>query len=128
MKKVIAILAFFLAFAAQAQQKSYGIEPTPACKIIAPNAFTPNNDGVNDVFFVSLSGGCTVVSFEMKLFDRWGRLVFEANEITDEWDGTYDGRQLKEDVYLWQISATWLTDNTAQKTTETKSGSLVLIR
>lgn len=130
MKNLVAIilLLFFVVNTARAQQKNFGIEPTASCKIIAPNAFTPNNDGVNDLFYVSLTGSCNLVTFEMKIFDRWGRLVFEANEITETWDGTYDGRQLKEGVYLWQVSATWVQDASSAKTTEAKNGSLVLIR
>lgn len=128
MKKALIVFTILFAFAAQAQQKTYSLGPATDCKIVAPNAFTPNDDGVNDLFFVSVTGECTIISFEIKIFDRWGRLVFEGNETTDEWDGTYDGRQLKEGVYLWQSTVTWASENESGKTTETKKGSLVLIR
>jgi gliding motility-associated-like protein len=63
----------------------------------------------------------------MKIYDRWGRLVFSTDEQTDEWDGTYDGQQLKEGVYLWQTSVTW-GSSIGEERLESKKGSLVLIR
>jgi gliding motility-associated-like protein len=130
MKKSVFLSLLFVAFAAlnmQAQQKTFALEQTD-CKLIAPNAFTPNNDGVNDFFYLSVTGTCRILAFEIKIFDRWGRLVFQGDETTDQWDGTYDGRQLKEGVYLWQSSITWEPDDSGQNRGESKKGSLVLIR
>jgi len=129
MKKAAFIILLFLAFGLQnlsAQQKLGGLAPD--CKLICPNAFTPNDDGVNDYFFVSTTGGCRIQKCELKIFDRWGRLVFEGDEITDQWDGDYDGQELKEGVYLWQSTITWASEGNQSAFTETKKGSLVLIR
>lgn len=131
MKKSILLTLIIVALAAfkmQAQQKTYALEQ-PECKLVAPNAFTPNDDGVNDFFYLNVTGTCEVLKFEIKIFDRWGRLVFQGDEATDQWDGTYDGRQLKEGVYLWQSSITWEPDESSgEKRFESKKGSLVLIR
>jgi gliding motility-associated-like protein len=129
MKKAAFITLLFLAFGLQnlsAQQKFGGLAPD--CKLIGPNAFTPNDDGVNDYFFVSTTGACRIQKFELKIFDRWGRLVFEGDEVSDQWDGSYDGQALKEGVYLWQGTITWATEGNSAGFSETKKGSLVLIR
>jgi gliding motility-associated-like protein len=56
----------------------------PEYTLYAPNAFTPNGDGNNDVF---LAKGNGVTSFEMQVFDRWGGIVFESSDINYGWDG-----------------------------------------
>jgi gliding motility-associated-like protein len=124
----IAILFILLgSTTAMAQEKAFG-SLTPQCKLITPNAFTPNDDGVNDFFRLSLSGTCEAAVYSLKIYDRWGRQVFESNDATTEWDGTYDGQQLKEGVYLWQASVKWAGDMSAENKIETKKGTLVLIR
>jgi gliding motility-associated-like protein len=67
-----------------------------------PNAFTPNNDGVND-FFLPL--GIGVQKFEMSLYDRWGLLIFTSDDISRGWSGrTYYGDEYcPMDVYVYKI-------------------------
>lgn len=130
MKKYVYILFFLFAFGIQyasAQEKTLET-PIAECKLLAPNAFTPNGDGVNDYFHMSFSQNCQALKYSLKIFDRWGRLVFEAEDVTDKWDGTYDGQQLKEGVYLWQVALTWNSESVNAKKTESKNGTLVLIR
>ena len=50
-----------------------------------PNAFTPNNDGRNDVFIVESKG--EINKFNLKIFDRWGELVFSTDDINTPWVG-----------------------------------------
>jgi len=76
--------------------------------VFIPNTFTPNGDGLNDVFYPRGKGIAYVSSF--RIFNRWGELVFERNNfmLNDEhngWDGTYKGRQLSPDVYMYTISS-----------------------
>ncbi len=74
--------------------------------IYVPNAFTPNTDGFNDVFFPK---GFGITKYELHIFDRWGEKVFHTKEFTDSWDGTFQGRGTKickEDVYTWLITCT----------------------
>jgi len=77
-----------------------------AGQIFIPNTFSPNGDGMNDVFFPRGNGIYSVRSF--RIFNRWGQLVFErtnttANKSADGWDGQYQGRPLNTDVYIYQI-------------------------
>ncbi len=68
--------------------------------IFIPNAFTPNGDGINDVFFPK--GGTLVTdpeSYELLIFNRWGNLIFKTNDPNTGWDGN----NAEEDVYVWEI-------------------------
>jgi len=56
------------------------------CKVYVPNAFTPNGDGLNDLF--ELETNCDLVKFRINIFDRWGRKVFESDNIDVSWDGS----------------------------------------
>ncbi|MGZ4091168.1 MAG: T9SS type B sorting domain-containing protein, partial [Bacteroidia bacterium] len=68
------------------------------------NSFTPNGDGVNEVFMPKSVG---VKRFRMDIFDRWGQLIFSTNDITVGWDGKHKkgGELLPQDVYVYKISA-----------------------
>jgi gliding motility-associated-like protein len=57
-------------------------------QIYIPNTFTPNNDGINDVFAVV---GSSVMEFELNIFNRWGEVVFSTNDITKVWMGDFKG-------------------------------------
>ncbi|WP_026211381.1 T9SS C-terminal target domain-containing protein [Lewinella cohaerens] len=73
--------------------------------VFVPNAFSPNNDGVNDELIVF--GGPEVVLIKnFRVFNRWGDLLFEAKELlpnsnTMTWDGRYQGEILGSDVFVW---------------------------
>lgn len=64
--------------------------------VFTPNAFTPNGDGVNDVFMVR---GQNVDELYLAIFNRWGQRIFESNSPAIGWDGTFDGAPLPPDVY-----------------------------
>ncbi len=74
--------------------------------IFIPNTFSPNGDGVNDVFFPRGRGINMIRG--MKIFNRWGQLVFErsnfyANDPASGWDGLVGGKQVPSDVYIFVI-------------------------
>ncbi len=54
--------------------------------IFIPNVFTPNGDGVNDLFYV-VGSGLGPADFQLLIFNRWGQLIFESNHIEQKWDG-----------------------------------------
>ncbi|CAN5312512.1 hypothetical protein BH09BAC6_BH09BAC6_28640 [soil metagenome] len=75
------------------------VNPPPPYTITAPNAFTPNGDGVNDHFMVVING---VLSFEsVKIFNRYGQMVFMAKSPGEYWDGILNGRTLPTGTYYW---------------------------
>ena len=71
-----------------------------ACKLYVPTAFTPNGDGLNDVFKASY--GENITRFKMEIYNRWGQKVFESSEIRKGWDGTYQ-QNLLSGVFIWII-------------------------
>lgn len=68
----------------------------------APNAFTPDGDGVNDVFGVVTTVGDPGF-FELAIYDRWGRLLFSALDKQKGWDGSASGIAVAQGVYVWQV-------------------------
>lgn len=64
--------------------------------IFIPNAFTPNNDGKNDVFKVR---GKYINNVEMSIYNRWGELLFYSPNATEGWDGTFQNENAPEGVY-----------------------------
>lgn len=75
----------------------------PDWSFFAPNAFTPNGDGRNDVFMV-YGDGIDNSTFEMWIFDRWGNLIFTSTDMTKGWDGTKNASELCQiDTYIWRV-------------------------
>jgi len=73
-----------------------------------PNAFSPNNDGVNDAFCLDGWGDC-ISKFNIVIFDRWGEKVFESADPDFCWDGIYKGKALDPAVFVYFIKATYET-------------------
>lgn len=71
---------------------------------LIPQAFTPNGDGINDIFYVS---AICFSAFRMKIFDTFSNsLIFESNDMNIGWDGTHKGKMMPADDYLCQIEIT----------------------
>lgn len=68
-----------------------------------PNSFTPNNDGHNEVF---QGYGTQIKNFNMLVFDRWGNLIYETDDITKGWNGKLGSGLVQEDVYVWKVEIT----------------------
>ena len=97
-----------------------------------PNAFTPNPDGAsggyydisdqfnNNIFFPYYKG---VVEYELQIFNRWGELLFETNDLDQGWDGYYRGQLCKQDVYVWKVKAAFIDGGEVFRT-----GDVTLIR
>jgi gliding motility-associated-like protein len=65
-----------------------------------PNAFTPNGNGINDVFKPTLMG---VHEYRFLIFNRWGENIYETRNSDAGWDGTYKGHSCTDDVYVYKI-------------------------
>ncbi len=66
------------------------------------NAFTPDGDGVNDTFRPD-GIGLDPDNYEFLIFNRWGQLIFESYNPNTSWDGTFNGVESQQDVYVWKI-------------------------
>jgi gliding motility-associated-like protein len=77
------------------------IEIRPGFVIYLPNAFTPNGDNLNDGFGAK---GVGIESFQLQVYDRWGHLIFESNDINDYWQGNAKGSSepIEDGVYVWK--------------------------
>ena len=93
-----------------------------ACKFYVPSAFTPNNDGKNDVFRPKYE--CLFSNYELKLFNRWGQLIFVSRNPSLGWDGTYGSQPQPVGTYVWEMV---YKDNLTGKSLM-KTGTVVLIR
>lgn len=71
--------------------------------LAVPNAFTPDGDGVDDVFNLK-SNGLQSINF-LRIYDRWGEKVFETTDVNQGWDGTKNGVALMPDAYVYWIEA-----------------------
>ena len=85
-----------------------------------PSAFTPNGDGLNDVFKVV---GQYTSRFEFKIFNRWGEQLFFTDNATQGWDGSYRGNIMPEGTYVFKAKITDLINRTSER-----SGTIVLFR
>jgi len=100
-------------------RRSFTLLPPGA--IYVPNAFSPNDDGINDNFFPK---GVGVVRMKMDIFDRWGKLLTTLYSLGDRWPGTNaNGNPVQEGVYVWYIEAT-INDGTIFR----KAGTVTLFR
>ncbi|MCI4670177.1 MAG: gliding motility-associated C-terminal domain-containing protein [Bacteroidia bacterium] len=70
--------------------------------LLVPTAFTPNGDGINDEFYITYQG---IEFLNIKVFNRWGILVYENTSPDFTWDGTFKGNAVPEGVYIWTVDA-----------------------
>ena len=79
---------------------SVTVDEVPRTELYVPNTFTPNADWHNEVFTVY---GKNIKEYSLKIFNRWGDLLFESNDIQKHWDGYFEGRKVDENKYLYYI-------------------------
>ena len=72
-----------------------------AAAMFAPNAFTPDGDGINDVFRIA---GYGEIDVNMQIFNRWGELLHTSDQQGATWDGTYQGQFVKNGVYVYRLT------------------------
>ncbi len=85
-----------------------------------PSAFTPNNDGLNDIF--RIPPGALITLSEFSIFNRWGKKIFTSNDTSKGWDGKVSGVQQQNGVYIYFIRGMVQGKEVMLK------GSVVLIR
>ncbi len=96
----------------------------PDVSIYVPNAFTPNNDNVNEIF-LPIAVGIDPDKFQLWIYDRWGNMIYTTTDINKGWDGKVQGKAdlCQQDTYVWKVMA---TDNKGKE--YKKVGSVSLIR
>jgi gliding motility-associated-like protein len=88
--------------------------------VFVPTAFTPNNDGNNDVLYVR---GNEISKLYFAVYNRWGTMVFETTDITKGWDGNYNGKEADPAVFDWYIRSSCFNGKFLEK-----KGNVTLVR
>jgi gliding motility-associated-like protein len=79
------------------------VEVKPAFTFYIPNAFSPNDDGINDAF---RGDGIGIEKYKMWVFDRWGNMIFFTEDLDKSWNGTVQGKSgntVMQDIYVWKV-------------------------
>lgn len=85
-----------------------------------PNVFSPNGDGLNDD--VNIHGFC-IATFNLRIFNRWGELVFQTTDKTRGWDGTYRGKAMDTGVFVYSVDGI-----TIENKPFSQKGNITLLR
>ncbi len=80
--------------------------------IYVPNIFSPNGDGDNDVLYVRGQG---ITELDLRIFNRWGEMVFETTDLNVGWDGTYKGKPLDNAVFVYDLKATFINGESVSR-------------
>ena len=94
-------------------------------KLFVPNAFSPNGDGVNEEFGPSFQAYWQTEYFHFRIFNRWGKLVFESSNPSQKWNGMINNFTAQEGIYVWTLEYLIQEENA---TKQIKSGSFLLFR
>lgn len=91
--------------------------------IYAPTAFSPNFDGINDIFYI-YANGIDNDNFNLNIYDRWGEIIYESQDVYNGWDGrSKNGNLVKSGSYTWLCSYKNIEGKSYQET-----GSITVIR
>lgn len=101
---------------------SFEVTTIPCCNFFIPSAFSPNNDGRNDAFSILSNGQAKLL--ELRIFNRWGTLVFYSVHINDQWDGSF--RSVPAEMGVYYYSA--LIECPNKQTRDRIKGEVTLIR
>lgn len=94
-------------------------------RVTLPNSFTPNGDNAND-FFAPVFECFEALNYNMKVFNRWGTLIFNTNSVLHSWDGTYNGEPVESGTYSFKaVYSGVLNDKPFQ---EVLNGAVRLVR
>jgi len=89
-----------------------------------PNAFSPNDDGLNDIY-MPVTEKETIPNYQLLIYDRWGKLLFESKEIQTGWDGKINNKACPKGTYVYRIQ---YTVEAAPPEKRILYGSFVLVR
>jgi len=99
------LICLYASFADGNEKTSEPISITiSTSKLDFPNAFSPNGDGYNDKYKAKKDYQ-SIVEFKATIYNRWGQKLYEWTDIADGWDGTFNGKDVKEGVYYVHVQA-----------------------
>jgi gliding motility-associated-like protein len=92
------------------------------CSVFVPGAFTPDRNGLNDLF--KPLSKCFAKNYSFRIFDRYGQVIFESDRVNEGWDGTRSDREMPSGVYVWILQY----QNPNTKEIVRRNGTVALIR
>lgn len=98
---------------------------SPPCEAFFPTAFSPNNDGQNEIF-QPIFNNCSINRYNFSIYNRWGKKVFESLDATEFWEGNNDELTIDLGVYFWVLSYETVEDG--ESITKYQQGNVVLLR
>jgi gliding motility-associated-like protein len=78
-----------------------------------PNTFTPDADQFNPVFLPVMTAGMDENDYHLEIYNRWGEIVFQTDDIHEGWDGSFGGRSANEGTYTWKLRFGMMDDDSA---------------
>ena len=106
------------------QTFNVSLELCPQDLIYIPNTFTPDGDEHNQTFAPVFTSGFDPYNFNMKIFNRWGEIVWETNDPKSTWDGTYNNIKCSDGSYTWVVRFGMIKDDGKREF----SGNLTIIK
>ncbi len=92
-----------------------------SCQIWIPNSFSPNDDGKNEYF--GFHSECQPEQFKAKIYDRFGKLIYQSTNIVDNWDGKIDGEYMTSGIFVYRVEC-----KMPYKDEEILTGKITIIR
>ena len=89
--------------------------------LYSPTAFSPDGDGINDLFKVYGQG---MSDFKIEIFNRWGQMIYKSFQLDEGWDGTFKGKNLPTGSYVYKIK----TSEYSEDKKIVKTGTIALVR
>jgi len=89
--------------------------------LYSPTAFSPDGDGINDLFKVYGQG---MSDFKIEIFNRWGQMIYKSFQLSEGWDGTFKGKNLPTGSYVYKIK----TSEYSEEKKIVKTGTIALVR
>jgi len=96
------------------------LEECPESNLYLPDAFTPNGDNINDVWVPKFQN---IISIQVTIFNRWGELLYQTNDLNGGWNGFYSGSICPDGVYVYKVD--YIDSENIERT---KLGRIVLTR
>ncbi len=95
------------------------------CSIYIPNAFTPDDNKLNDTFKTFIS--CPVKKYLLTIHDRWGELLFQSTDPNLGWDGTYNAKSCQDGVYTYKVQVTYQHQEQETEESILEYGRIILL-
>ncbi len=104
-------------------QDTVKLNTIPPIEVFIPSSFTPNGDGINDLWGVKASN---LFEFEVRIFDRWGKKVFQSNDIDQKWNGSNQNNEFQSQMQIYNYVIRY--KGKKEEDTKELTGSITIIR